>query len=113
MNYNLLHRVMNMIKLKLWHKSKGRRICLRMFMICCTGCSKITMRDFDGYLCLCIFSDSRGYIRTKYIVPTLNSLTFIHSLNELELGIILGVFNKYYAVSIDRNKRQIAIVPKK
>lgn len=54
MYYILLQRVLNIIKLKLWHKSK-RRICIRGYMICCDNCNKEYISEFDGYLCLKIF----------------------------------------------------------
>lgn len=111
MDYSLLQRVVNMVKLKLWHKS-DKRICIRNFMLCCTVCNKVYVRDFDGYLCLRVFSKLRGQILTNRIVPTLTSLIFIYSLNNFELDIVINAFSKYYNVSINKSKKQIVLTDK-
>jgi hypothetical protein len=108
MDYILLQRVLNIIKLQLWHKSK-LRICIRGYMVCCDKCNKAYMSDFDGYLCLRIFFKKKGYNCSRDIVPNLDSLTFSYDLKEFELNIVIDVLSKFYTVDLSKGKHILTI----
>lgn len=108
MNYLLLQRVLNIIKLQLWHKSK-RRICIRCYMICCDKCNKEYISEFDGYLCLRVFFEKKGYNCSRNIVPNLKRLLLSYCLNNLELKLVINVLKKYYDIKIIENIKQLEI----
>ena len=108
MDYALFQRVLNIIKLKLWHKS-NHRICIRGYMLCCDICNKVYVRSFDGYLCLRIFSKSKGLSLSRNIVATLPYLTMSFSLTNFELDIVVKALSKYYKVSVFRKTNRIKI----
>ncbi len=108
MDYILLQRVLNIIKLQLWHKSK-RRICIRGYMVCCDKCNKAYMSEFDGYLCLRIFFKKKGYNCSRDIVPNLDSLTFSYDLDKFELNIVTDVLSKFYNIDLYRGKNILHI----
>lgn len=108
MDYILFQRVLNMIKLKLWHKST-RRICIRGYMICCDTCNKVNIRNFDGHVCLRVFSKGKSLIVSRYVVPTLPHLYLSFDLTEFELNIVVKSLSKYYTVSVFRKTNRIKI----
>lgn len=111
MDYILLKKVLNIIKLQLWHKS-NRRICIRGYMICCDECNKEYMKEFDGCLCARIFFKKKGYNCSRDIVPKLNSLTFCYNLSEFELDIVLNIFAKYFDTITNKSSKTIKIAQK-
>jgi hypothetical protein len=101
MDYIILQRVFNIIKLQLWHKSK-RRICIRGYMVCCDKCNKAYMSEFDGYLCLRIFFKKKGYNSSRDIIPKLEDLVLSFSLSEFELKLILEILSKFYNIIFNK-----------
>jgi len=74
-------------------------------MVCCDKCNKAYMSEFDGYLCLRIFFEKKGYNSSRDVVPNLNSLTFSYDLDKYELDIVTDVLSKFY--DIDEVKEYI------
>lgn len=54
MDYIIFQRILNMIKLKLWHKPTCR-INIRGYIICCDTYNKVDIRNFDEHVCLRVF----------------------------------------------------------